>query len=149
VLKRLAGKQSAINRGLRMSIDSIGDFLTIIRNGVMITKPSVVAPYSKMRFAIAKILKEQGFIRDIIVEEDPKTARRVLKVLLKYVEGESVIHELNRVSKPSRRHYLGVNNIKPVIGGLGISILTTDRGVIDHKQADKLGVGGEIICTVW
>lgn len=131
-----------------MSRDSIGDFLTIIRNGVMITKPSVIAPYSKMRFAIAKILKDQGFIRDIFVEKDEKQ-RAYLKVFLKYVDGESVIHELSRVSKPSRRFYLGVNNVKPVIGGLGISILTTDRGVIDHHQANKLGVGGEIICTVW
>lgn len=130
-----------------MSRDSIGDFLTIIRNGIMITKPSVEAPYSKMRFAIAKILKDQGFIRDVIVKEEDN--RKVLKILLKYVDGESVIHELSRVSKPSRRFYLGVNNIKPVIGGLGISILTTDRGVIDHNQANKFGVGGEIICTVW
>lgn len=130
-----------------MSRDSIGDFLTIIRNGIMITKPSVEAPYSKMRFAIAKILKDQGFIRDAVVEE--KENKKTLKIFLKYVDGESAIHELSRMSKPSRRFYLGVNNIKPVIGGLGISILTTDRGVIDHHQANKLGVGGEIICTVW
>lgn len=130
-----------------MSRDSIGDFLTIIRNGIMITKPSVEAPYSKMRFAIAKILKDQGFIRDAVVEE--KQNKKTLKIFLKYVDGESAIHELSRMSKPSRRFYLGVNNIKPVIGGLGISILTTDRGVIDHHQANKLGVGGEIICTVW
>lgn len=131
-----------------MAKDSIGDFLTIIRNGTMITKPSVVAPYSKMKLAIAAILKEQGFIRDALVEED-ESAKKNIKILLKYVDGESVIHDLKRISKPSRRFYLGVNNVKPVIGGLGISILSTDRGVLDHKQANKLGVGGEIICTVW
>jgi small subunit ribosomal protein S8 len=131
-----------------MAIDSIGDFLTIIRNATMITKPSAIAPHSKMKFAIAKILKEQGFIRDVIVDED-SNGRKHIKILLKYVDGESVIHELKRMSKPSRRFYLGVNNVKPVIGGLGISILSTDRGLLDHKQAGKLGVGGEIICTVW
>lgn len=131
-----------------MSIDSIGDFLTIIRNGTMVTKPFVIAPFSKIKLAIASILKEQGFIRDVFVEEDAQ-GKKYLKVLLKYVEGESVIHEISRVSKPGRRFYWGSNNIQLVIGGLGITILTTDRGVLDDKKARKLGIGGEVICTVW
>ena len=74
---------------------------------------------------------------------------KALKVVLKYVDNESVIHEITRVSKPSRRLYNGRDTIKPVIGGLGLSILTTDRGLLSHKKAKQIGVGGEIICTVW
>lgn len=130
-----------------MSIDSIGNFLTIIRNGIKISKPWVVAPYSRMNKSIADILLKEGFVRE--VEETETDGKKGLKVVLKYVDGESVIHDLARVSKLSRRTYKGVGEIKPVIGGLGLSIMTTDRGVISHKDAKKLGVGGEIICTVW
>lgn len=127
--------------------DSIGNFLTIIRNGVLVSKPFVLAPLSKMNKAIADILLKEGFIRAFdVVEQD---GNKQLKIALKYVNGESVIHDLQRVSKLSRRSYTGAQEIKPVIGGLGLSILTTDRGVISHKQAKELGVGGEVICTVW
>lgn len=129
-----------------MSVDSIGNFLTIIRNGVKVSLPFVIAPHSKMNKAIGKILLDEGFIRNIEEVEDGK---KFLKVTLKYVDGESVIHDLQRISKLSRRSYTGVDSIKPVIGGLGLSILSTDRGVLSHKQAKKLGVGGEVICTVW
>ncbi len=132
-----------------MSIDSIGDFLTIIRNGTMIGKPFVVAPYSKMKHAIANILLEEGFIRNVQVVSQEEAPLKALKVVLKYVDNESVIHEITRVSKPSRRLYNGRDTIKPVIGGLGLSILTTDRGLLSHKKAKQIGVGGEIICTVW
>jgi small subunit ribosomal protein S8 len=132
-----------------MSIDSIGDFLTIIRNGTLVGKPFVVAPYSKMKHAIANILQEEGFIRDIQVIEQEEVPKKVIKVVLKYVGNESVIHEITRISKPSRRTYCGAQTIKPVIGGLGLSILTTNRGLLSHKKAKELGVGGEIVCTVW
>ena len=131
-----------------MSIDAIGDFLTIIRNGLMISKPFVIAPHSKMRFNIAQLLKDEGFIRSFaVLEEDP--VRKQIKVFLKYVDGESVIHEIKRMSTPGRRRYVGAQKIKPVVGKLGISILTTNRGVITNKQAQELCVGGEILCTVW
>lgn len=130
-----------------MSIDSIGNFLTIIRNGVMISKSFVTSPYSKMREALAVILKDEGFIRSFEVSEE--NGKKQLKIFLKYVGGESVIHEIKRLSKPSRRLYAGIKEVKPVIGGLGLSILTTSHGVISHKKAKELGVGGEIICTVW
>lgn len=132
-----------------MSIDSIADFLTIIRNGVMVSKSFVTAPYSKMRHSIAQILKDEGFITDFTILNADSDAQKALKVVLKYVDGEAVIHEIQRVSKPGRRVYSGINNIKPVIGQLGISILTTSRGVIAHQKAKKLSVGGEVICTVW
>lgn len=130
-----------------MSIDVIGDFLTIIRNGLMSSKLFVVAPYSKIKAEVAEILKDEGFIKDFaITDEDDKKS---VKIFLKYVGGESVIHELTRISTPGRRRYKGAANIKPVIGGLGLSILTTSKGIISHKKAKELGVGGEVICTVW
>jgi small subunit ribosomal protein S8 len=131
-----------------MSIDSIGNFLTIIRNGLMVSKPSVVTPYAKMNRDIANVLKEEGFIRDFAVLTDD-AGKKLLKVVFKYVDNESVIHEVTRKSKPSRRVYVGAQNIAPVISGLGVSILTTSKGVISHKKAEALGVGGEVICTVW
>jgi len=131
-----------------MSVDTIGNFLTIIRNGLMVSKPFIVAPYSSMKFEVAKILKEEGFIKDcLVLEDDPK--KKAIKVFLKYVDNESVIHEITRVSKPGRRYYAGFTSIKPVIGGLGISILSTNRGMITNKKAKELRVGGEVVCTVW
>jgi len=131
-----------------MSIDSIGNFLTIIRNGLMVSKPSIIAPHARMNQDIANILKEEGFIREFVTLTD-EAGKKTLKVVFKYVDGESVIHEITRKSKPSRRLYVGTAGIEPVINGLGISILTTSKGVVSHKKAESLGVGGEVICTVW
>lgn len=131
-----------------MSIDSIGDFLTIIRNGRMVSKPSVVAPYSRVKHAIAEILKGEGFIRGFEILENA-SGKKTLKIALKYVNGESVIHEITRESTPGLRVYAGAKSIEPVIGGLGLSIITTSRGLLSHKKAKELGVGGEVICTVW
>lgn len=130
-----------------MSIDVIGDFLTIIRNGLMSSKLFVVAPHSKVKAEIADILKNEGFIKDFAITDED--GRKSIKVFLKYVGGESVIHDLKRISTPGRRSYKGAANVKPVIGGLGLSILTTSKGIISHKKAKELGVGGEVICTVW
>ena len=132
-----------------MSVDSIADFITIIRNGVMVSKSFVTAPYSKMRHSIAQILKNEGFIHDFVIVNTDSDVKKLLKVVLKYVDGEAVIHEIQRVSKPGRRVYVGSKEIKPVIGQLGVSILTTSRGVIANQKAKKLSVGGEVICTVW
>ena len=132
-----------------MSVDSIADFITIIRNGVMVSKSSVTAPYSKMRHSIAQILKKEGFIHAFVIINTDSDAKKMLKVVLKYVDGESVIHKIERVSTPGRRVYAGSDAIKPVIGQLGISILTTSRGVIANQEAQRLAVGGEVMCTVW
>ena len=132
-----------------MSVDSIADFLTIIRNGVMVSKSSVTAPYSKMRHSIAQILKDEGFIHDFVTVNSESDVKKTLKIVLKYVDGEAAIHEIQRVSKPGRRVYSGSQSLKPVIGKLGISILTTSHGVIAHQKAKRLSVGGEVICTVW
>jgi small subunit ribosomal protein S8 len=129
-------------------MDSIANFLTIIRNGALASKPFVLAPYSGQKAAIAAILLKEGFIKS--AQEVPgEDGHPALKVVLKYVNGESVIHEIDRQSKSSRRVYTGVDAIRPVIGGLGISILSTNKGIISHKQAKKLRVGGEVMCTVW
>lgn len=131
-----------------MSVDAIGNFLTIIRNGTMASKPFVVVPHSRINFDIAKILLQEGFVKDCLVLDNEQT-KKSIKIVLKYVNGESTIHEITRESTPGRRFYTGATAIKPVIGGLGISILTTNRGVLSNKQAQELGVGGEVICTVW
>ncbi|OGB86447.1 30S ribosomal protein S8, partial [candidate division TM6 bacterium RIFCSPHIGHO2_12_FULL_38_8] len=109
-----------------MSKDVIADFLTVIRNGVSRSKASVEIGYSKLRYEIAQIMKQEGFVSDVVLEE--KESESTIKVVLKYVEGESAIHEIVRVSKPSRRVYTSIERIKPVIGGLGINILTTSKG---------------------
>jgi len=132
-----------------MSVDTIGDFLTIIRNGILASKPVVRAPYSRLKHDIAKTLLQEGFIRDISVENSDNPAKRALKVQLKYVEGESVIHQIDRVSRPGRRHYASTAHMTPVIGGLGVSIVTTNRGVMTDKEAKQRNIGGEVICTVW
>lgn len=136
-----------------MSIDTIGDFLTIIRNGLQRAKPFVEVPYSGLKLAILEILKSEGFIRDysMVGQDDVK---KYLKIYLKYVGSESVIHEITRISTPGCRMYAqvrtkGKHKIKPVVGGLGVSIVTTSKGVMTHKEAHELGVGGEVICTVW
>ena len=131
-----------------MSIDAIGDFLTIIRNGLMASKRTVVAPYSKIKFEIVKILKNEGFIKDFEVVES-QSHKKEIKISLKYVDGESVIHELVRESKPSRRVYEKSSQMKFVIGKLGISIVTTNKGIMTNKEAKQLAVGGEVICSVW
>jgi small subunit ribosomal protein S8 len=130
-----------------MSIDSIGDFLTIIRNGLMRSMADVKAPYSRLRFDVAGILKDEGFVKDVLVVE--KDNKKFIKVFLKYVDGESVIHEIKRVSTPGRRYYASAHELKPVIGGLGVSILTTSHGIFTNKKAKQKSIGGEIICTVW
>lgn len=132
-----------------MSRDMISDFLTIIRNGIEARKRLVEISSSNMRVKIAEVLKEEGYIRDFAIEQDKASSFPVLRISLKYVNGESAIHELKRISKLSRRCYQKSKNIIPVVGGLGISVVTTNRGVMTGSHAKKLGIGGEVICHVW
>ncbi len=129
-----------------MSIDSIGNFLTIIRNGIMASKYEVIIPYSRLKHQIVQILKNEGFINSFFVSD---TEKKELKVVLRYVGGESAIHEITRKSRPGRRLYVSATHIEPVIGGLGVSILTTNKGIMTNKQAKDLSIGGEVICAVW
>ena len=116
----------------------------------MVSKPFVSTPYSKMNHAVARILLEEGFLKDVALQElEGGLPHKKIKMTLKYVNGESTIHELSRVSLPSRRVYTGSRSIKPVIGGLGVSILSTNKGLLTNKKPKELGVGGELLCTVW
>lgn len=132
-----------------MSIDTLGDFLTIIRNGLAIRKRSVKLPSSSVKVNVASVLKEEGYIKDFVVEKDEASNKASLTIHLKYVKGEPVIREINRVSKPSRRYYERSNKVSSVIGGLGISIISTNAGVVTDKKARELKIGGEVICHVW
>lgn len=132
-----------------MSVDTIGNFLTVIRNGIAVAKSRVRVPHSRINQKIAEIMKQEGFVRDVVVETSSATGFKELRVDLKYVGGESVIHNVQRVSTPGRRVYRNVRQVSPVIGGLGVSILTTSKGVMTDKEAKQRVVGGEIICTVW
>ena len=127
--------------------DPIADMLTRIRNALMVRKEQVEIPGSRLKKEIARILKEEGFIEDYIVEENPVQDKIIIK--LKYYKGESVIRGLRRVSKPGRRIYVSKNELPNVLGGLGIAIISTSKGVMTNKEAKKLGLGGEYICDVW
>jgi small subunit ribosomal protein S8 len=128
--------------------DPIADMLTRIRNGIRARHPRVELPASKMKVELARILKEEGYISNYKVAEEGK--KKVLKVFLRYgPDGTSVISTLARVSKPGRRVYVGAREIPRVLGGLGINILTTPRGLMTGKSARKAGVGGEVLCSIW
>ncbi len=129
-------------------MDRIADFLTAIRNAARVSKRTVTYPHSRMCLAIAKILKEEGFIRDYAVDASDEK-KPALNIQLRYMNGESAIHALDRVSTSGCRRYSKLKNLKPHIGGLGISILSTSKGVITDKQAKDLAVSGEVICRVW
>lgn len=128
--------------------DPIADLLTRIRNGLHAGQRWVDIPSSNIKKRILYILKEEHYIRDFIVVNDPVKKR--LRIFLKYDrKGEPVIQHIARESKPGRRLYVGAGEIPRVLDGLGISILTTSRGVVSNKVAKKLNVGGEVICSVW
>jgi small subunit ribosomal protein S8 len=128
--------------------DPVADMLTRIRNGIMASYDEVEVPSSKMKVSIAKILKFEGYIRNYKVIEGKTQAR--LMIHLKYGENKSpVIKGLKRVSKPSCRVYARCNKIPKVLNGLGVNIISTSKGVVTDREARKMGVGGEIICSVW
>lgn len=128
--------------------DPVADFLTRIRNANTVYHDTVEVPASRMKRAIAEILKEEGLIRDYEYVEDGKQG--ILRVYLKYgPHKERVITGLKRISRPGLRVYARKDAIPRVLGGLGIAILSTSRGIVTDKKARKLGVGGEVICYVW
>jgi len=127
--------------------DPIADMLTRIRNAIRIKAEKVDIPISKLKLEIAKILKEEGFIRAYKILKDRKQG--ILRVIPKYVESESVISELKRISKPGRRVYVGSKEIPVVRGGLGIAIITTSKGILSDRVCRLEGVGGEVVCYVW
>ncbi len=133
--------------------DPIADMLTRIRNAVRAEHKQVSMPSSKMKVAIAKILKDEGFIGDYEVTKNQNTVHKTLTLQLKYVGRRRfkrpVITDLERVSLPGQRIYAKNGEIPFVLSGLGIAILTTSKGVMTGRDAKKLGVGGEVVCKVW
>lgn len=128
--------------------DPIADMLTRIRNATRAKFNSVDIPGSNSKMAMAGVLKDAGFIRNYKFIKDDKQG--VLRVYLKYTKDQgSVILGIDRISKPSRRVYVNSREIKPVLNGLGIAILSTSRGIMTDKQARKENLGGEILCNVW
>jgi len=128
--------------------DPIADMLTRIRNANMVGHERVEIPASKIKEQIARILYEQGYIRNYRFIEDGKQG--ILRVYLKYGENkEKVITQLKRISKPGRRVYVDKDKLPRVLGGLGIAILSTSQGIMTSAQSRKAGVGGEVLCYVW
>lgn len=127
--------------------DPIADMLTRIRNAAKAKFSSVDVPGSKLKVEVARILKDEGFIKNYKFLKDGKQG--ILRIYLKYGQGQAkTIYSLQRVSKPGRRMYAKSKDIKPILNGMGISILSTSRGLMTDKQARKENVGGEILCTV-
>jgi small subunit ribosomal protein S8 len=133
--------------------DPIADMLTRIRNAVLVGHPMVALPSSKLKVAIAKILKEEGFIGAFEVVDGKVSGQKILRIRLKYIgerrSRKPVITGLERISRPGRRVYTGKQEIPWVLSGMGVAILSTPKGVMTGQRARQLGVGGEVICKVW
>ena len=128
--------------------DPIADMLTRIRNAIMVNKDTVEIPSSNMKKAIADIMLKEGYVSEVKLVEDGYNGKLVLT--LKYVgKNRSVINGLKRVSKPGLRSYAGVENMPKVFDGLGIAILSTNKGIMTDKQAKAANVGGEVLCYIW
>jgi small subunit ribosomal protein S8 len=131
-----------------MMTDPIADMLTRIRNAVRIERGSVEMPVSKVKRGVAEVLKREGYIWDWAVLESSPV--QVLKLDLKYgPNGERVIRHIKRISKPGRRVYSKARDLKPVLQGLGITVLSTSRGVISDREARQKNLGGEVLCEIW
>lgn len=127
--------------------DPIADLFTRVRNGLMVQHVAVEMPNSKMKTRIAEVLKEEGFIKNFRVREDGRQG--VLKLYLKYHNGDAAIRGIKRISKPGRRTYVSSRNIPKVLSGLGIAIITTSSGVMTDQLCREKGIGGEVLGHVW
>ncbi len=130
-----------------MVTDPIADMLTRIRNAITIRAEKVDIPASRMKLEVVKILKEEGFVRAYKILKDERQG--ILRVTLKYADGNSVISGLRRISRPGRRIYVGSDKIPRVMAGVGVAILTTSRGLLSDKVCRQEKVGGEVLCYVW
>ncbi|MCD8201682.1 MAG: 30S ribosomal protein S8 [Clostridia bacterium] len=127
--------------------DPIADMLTRIRNAITAKKETVEVPVSNMKKAIADILLEEGYVKNVKYVQDGVFGTMI--ITLKYVDGKNVISGLSRVSKPGLRMYSGVEKMPKVLGGLGIAILSTNKGIMTDRNARKVNVGGEVLCYIW
>ena len=127
--------------------DPIADMLTCVRNANSIRRDTVLVPASKVKLGIAEVMKREGFIADVRPVEDSVQGK--LKIYLKYgPDGEHVIHAIDRISKPGRRMYSGVEEIRPVLNGIGIQIISTPAGILSDRECREKHVGGEILCEI-
>jgi len=126
--------------------DPIADMLTRIRNAQQANKVDVTMPSSKVKLSIAQVLKDEGYVSDFSVNEN--AGKPLLSISLKYFEGKPVIEQINRISRPGLRVYRSADKIPQVIGGLGVAIVSTSRGVMADRKARALGQGGEVLCAV-
>ena len=132
-----------------MQTDPVADMLTRIRNAALAKHARVDIPSSKLKTELARILKEEGFISTYKVAEENKV-KRTLRIFLKYTpDRHCVLSGLKRISRPGRRVYAGKYDTRKVLGGMGVSILTTPRGLMTGRSARKAGVGGEVLCEIW
>jgi small subunit ribosomal protein S8 len=127
--------------------DPIADMLTRIRNAQMVEKPSVAMPSSKLKVAIAQVLKDEGYIDDFAIRGESEK-KPELEIALKYYAGHPVIEHIERVSRPGLRIYKGRHDIPNVMNGLGVAIVTTPKGVMTDRKARQAGIGGEVLCYV-
>jgi len=133
-----------------MMTDPIADMLTRIRNAVRIERPLVQMPHSKVKRGVAEVLKREGYIWDWREQDAEDAPGKELCIDLKYgPNGERVIRHIKRVSKPGRRVYSRANGLKPILNGLGISIISTSRGVVSDREARQKNLGGEVLCELW
>ena len=131
-----------------MSIDTIGDFLTVIRNGIMVNRRSVTVPHSIMKENVAKVLKDEGYIQSF--EVVAKGSKKALKIVLKYNrQGKNVINALKRISTPGRHQYAGHQKLPKIQGGFGTAVISTSQGVMTDSSARQKKIGGEILCYIW
>jgi small subunit ribosomal protein S8 len=133
-----------------MMTDPIADMLTRIRNAVRVERPHVLMPLSKVKLGVAEVLKREGYIWDWHEQEAQDKPGKELYIDLKYgPNGERVIRHIKRVSSPGRRVYSQARRMRPVLNGLGISIISTSRGVISDREARQRNLGGEVLCELW
>ncbi|HSE41021.1 MAG TPA: 30S ribosomal protein S8 [Acidobacteriota bacterium] len=128
--------------------DPVADYLSRVRNALSAKHDKVDIPASKIKLEITRILKEEGYIQNFKIQEEEKK-QGTIRVFLKYSEGNPVITGLKQVSKPGRRIYAHKDKVPKVVGGLGICIVSTSKGIMTGDQSQKTGVGGEVICQVW
>ena len=127
--------------------DPISDLLTRIRNGQLVRKSSIICPSSKIKLAILKVLKEEGYIRDYTITEDTKG--KIIEISLKYFHGEPVIKEIVRISKPGLRVYSSVKTMPVYKNNMGVTIVSTSKGVMTNFKAKEVNVGGEVLCRIY
>ncbi len=133
-----------------MLTDPIGDFITRIRNAGRAGHAETTCPSSKQKLAVAQVLKDAGYIDDVVVEPDESGAKPQIRITLRYTDdGRFIIDGMRRVSRPSCRVYVGAGEIPKVRGGLGVAVMSTNKGVISDAAAREQSVGGEVVCEVW